>query len=178
MSAPTDLYDMAAEVLAACVAALDTLTAVDGLEGAPARRYVAPGLPAFDCCDELTVRVALIGQGGVPGVTAGREHSIGRQNLATLIATVTRCTPTGSGTGKSYKPPTEAALEANARQVLADGWVLWNHLSQQIASDTLLGGRCSVAHWDGGRPLDPQGGCAGWIFQLRPEIDGYTETAP
>lgn len=48
---PGDLYDLAQDLLAACVEALDTIPTYEPtLDGAPDRAFVVGGQPAADCC--------------------------------------------------------------------------------------------------------------------------------
>lgn len=177
MPGPGDLDALAHDVLDACVACLDTIPIeIPGLAGAPARTLVTPGIPVWDCCDQLAVHVAGVrDQSTRPqspvGVTA-RRHVYGRLTLAEIQATVTRCVPTGDVVGTVYEPPTEASLEAAAEQIHADGWALYNGIYNRIAQG-ILSDRCSEVAWDGLQTAAPAGGCGGWTFVLRFQLGGY-----
>jgi hypothetical protein len=165
----TDLQFLAEEYLAACVEALDTVpTFAPGLGGAPERSFVSPGLPAFDCCDQLTVHVAGVSDSSTsPAIPTGRSATSMKVNVVSLVATSTRCLPVG-------EPPSALDLQASAEQLNADGWALWNHLYNMIRAD-LLFTLCGEVFWDGLRSINPQGGCGGWTLSLRVQLDGYEE---
>ena len=91
--------------------------------------------------------------------------------LVGLVATATRCLPTGD----NQNPPTAAELEDAAAQINADGWALWNHVYNLIRAD-LLFTLCGEVFWDGLRSINPQGGCGGYTLNLRVELSGYEET--
>lgn len=168
---PRDLFTLAGGFLDACVEALDTIpTFAPGLGGAPARSFVSPGQPAFDCCDQLTVHVAAVNE--LSPTAYGEKARIGhRTNMVTLVATSTRCIPVISDSGNI---PSVTDMEAAAEQIDADGWALWNHVWNLIRAD-LLFTLCGQIYWDGLRSINPQGGCGGWVLQLRVELDGYEE---
>jgi hypothetical protein len=173
-----DLHGLAVELLDAAMFALDTLPAMDAtLKGAPERRYVSPGTPALDCCDQLTVHIASLEEAPTEplGLGAGRRASLGRVNHAVLTLTLTRCVPTGTHGKTTYTPPTDLELNAAAEQIDADGWALWNHLYNRIRAG-LLFSLCDGVFWLGARSLGPEGGCAGWVFGFRVVLDGYEET--
>ena len=166
---PEDLQDLAQEFLDACVEALDTIPSVaPGLGGAPARSYVSPGRPAFDCCPQLTVHTGPVTASPTsPGTTTGTSARSALVTVPALIATIVRCIPTGE------QPATED-MQAAAEQINADGWALWNHILNLIRAGDLFQ-VCGEVFWDGLRPVDPQGGCAGWTLNLRVLLDGYQE---
>ena len=164
---PEDLQALAQEFLDACVEALDTIPMfAPGLGGAPERSFISPGLPAFDCCDQLTVHVA-----GVNSDPIQPPKNKNRVNIVSLVATATRCLPTGD----NQNPPSADDLQDSAAQVNADGWALWNHIFNLIRAD-LLFTLCGEVLWDGLRSINPQGGCGGYTLNLRVELDGYEET--
>ena len=163
---PQDLFTLAEDFLDACVEALDTIpTFAPGLGGAPERSYVAPGLPALDCCPQLTVDVRGVQEEGPSGPGSGqRARYGGRKNQVLLVATVVRCYP-------QEIPPDVSEMQAAAEQVAADGWALWNFLWNLIRAGELF------TLCDDSRPelrqLAPSGGCAGWTFSMRVAQEGY-----
>ena len=166
---PGDLYTFAVELLAASVEALDTIPVFDpGLTGAPDRSFVSPGQPAFDCCPQLTVHVA-----GVSEFPAGQTdtHKAGaRQNLVTFVVTSVRCLSESN----TELPPDPLDLQADAEQLDADGWALWNHLWNLMRSGDLFT-LCGPVTWGGLRSLTPSGGCGGWTLTISAEVEGYEE---
>src|SRR4051812_1224440 len=96
---PNDLQALAAEWLAACTAALATTD-----EGAIDRSFVSPGVPAFDCCPQLTVHVGGPAEGATaplaPPLQPGHRTSIGVVPLVPLTATVIRCIPGMTDSGE------------------------------------------------------------------------------
>lgn len=170
---PGDLNALCAAFLAACEDALNTISD-PGLTGAPARSYVSPGLPALDCCDQLTVdaRSVLEDIRSPAGAGSGqRARYSARKNQVALVATVTRCVPVIQDT---KNPPSVAEMEAAAAQINADGWALWNVLWNLVRSGdlfTLCGDSSPTL-----RQLAPSGGCAGWTLQMVVELEGYEGT--
>jgi hypothetical protein len=162
-----DLHALAEELLDASVDALDTIPTFDpGLAGAPDRTFVPPGLPALDCCDQLTVHVVAVNE-SPPGQS--NTHKTGsRRNIVTLVVTTTRC----YDLPKDGSTPTEAQLSGTAEQLNADGWALWNYLWNLMRSGELLT-LCDEVFWDGLRSLTPSGGCGGWVLTLRAAYEGY-----
>ena len=100
----------------------------------------------------------------------------GKLNIVTYQIVSSRCIPNGFNpqTGL-YNPPPAASLTAAAKQLNYDGWALWNHLFHLQASDLLLN-LCDEVFFDGLNALQPSGGCAGWMAQIRAQVDGYVET--
>src|SRR5665811_316733 len=99
MGAATDLFDLAKEYLQACEAAVATTPG-----GPIARSFVSPGLPAWDCCPQLSVHVGgpVIGDTMplAPPLQPGhRFEDTGTVNLVALTATVLRCSPTFTAGG-------------------------------------------------------------------------------
>ena len=172
---PENLHALAEEYLDACTAALDTIQDfAPGLGGAPERRFISPGLPAFDCCDQLSVHIqgVLDAQTLPGGLGAGRRHAYGgKVNLVLMVATLTRCVPVI--TDKTWPTPEE--MEVAAEQINADGWALWNHLFNLALAGQLFQ-FCGEVHWDGLNSIVPQGGCGGWTLGVRVRLDGYQET--
>jgi hypothetical protein len=173
---PEDLHELVEEMLAADVEALNTIpTFAAELAGAPARAFPSPGIPVWDCCEQLTVHVDGIGENATSpaGLATGRRHVHGRINLPGLITTVTRCVPVVGGTQLDALPSIES-MTAAARQINADGWALWNHIYNMLQGGTLLA-RCHEVYWEGLRAVAPSGGCGGWVLTLRVQLDGYEE---
>jgi hypothetical protein len=173
---PEDLHALAEELLAACVESLDTIPLfASDLAGAPARAFLSPGIPVWDCCEQLTVHVDGVGENATSpaGLATGRRHVHGRINLPGLITTVTRCVPVVGGTQMDALPSIES-MNAAARQINADGWALWNHIYNMLQQEVLLA-RCHEVYWEGLRAVAPSGGCGGWVLTLRVQLDGYEE---
>ncbi|HET9234986.1 MAG TPA: hypothetical protein VFP10_12670 [Candidatus Eisenbacteria bacterium] len=164
---PEDLQDLAQEFLDACVEALDTIpVSAPGLGGAPERSYITHALPAFDCCPQLTVHVASVTPSPTsPGTAIGTSARSALVTVVGLVATILRCVQAGENI------PT-ATMTAEAAQINADGWALWNEILNAIRAGTLFQ-QCGEVFWDGLRPSPAQGGCAGWTLNLRVLLDGY-----
>ena len=165
---PGDLDALAHDLLDAAVEALDTIPTFEpGLAGAPARSFVSPGVPAFDCCDQLTVDVRPITENPLspsgPG-SGQRARFQARHNEVVLVITITRCVPTGP-------EPLTTDLEDAAAQTNADAWALWNDLWNQVRSGDLFR-LCSDSR-PALRPVQPSGGCAGWTMAYQVELEGY-----
>lgn len=165
---PEDLQALAEDLLEVAVDALDSIPTFDpGLAGAPDRSYVSPGMPSFDCCDQLTVHI--------PGVNelpqANNTHQQGaRKNIVIFTVTATRCIPSL----ENGNIPEAAEITAAAAQTNADGWALWNHIWNAIRSGELFS-ICGPVSWDGLRAINPSGGCGGYVLTLRAEVEGYEE---
>jgi hypothetical protein len=147
------------------------LVILDGNGNEPiVREFVSHGPPALDCCNQLAVHVAQIGEAATQTgnvLQAGLRHNAARVNLTTLLTTVTRCHPVLEDDGN---PPTAAELTAAAAMLNADAWSLWNGLYR--AQDDLFSA-CDLVFFDGIVPLPPQGGCAGYVMAIRFELQGY-----
>ena len=171
MSGPADLFDLCDELLAASVEALDTIPdSAPELAGSPERSFISPGLPALDCCPQLTVHSSFVQDAATSpgGLSAGRKVA-GKINQVSLVATIARCIPVIDDSGTL---PALADMQAAAEQINADGWALWNHLYNLWLAG-LLFTYCGEVFWEGLRPLTPQGGCAGWTLSLRVSLGGY-----
>lgn len=167
---PSDLYALAEELLDACIEALETIPVlVPGLDGAPARAFVAPGAPAADCCPQLTVHTVGVFEDQLGAPVPGRSYMTTRMNQVTLAVTLFRC----ADMSKAVPPQTE--LTAAAAQVNADGWALWNHLYNMIRAGTLFS-ECGEAKFGQLLSLQPSGGCVGWTWPIEVHLDGYEET--
>src|SRR5512147_528845 len=107
---PQDLQDLARDLRNACAEALDTIpTFVPGSVGAPARTFVSPGKPAYDCdCPgdgQLTVHVSSVSE------RLGAQKDV-RINDATMVVTILRCIPM-----RDQGPPPTDDMEASATQI-------------------------------------------------------------
>ena len=171
---PGDLYELAAELRDVCIEALDSIPnfgGLDDLEGAPGYAFVSDAAPIADCCDDgmLAVHVNNVGdrfsREGQPGAP--------KLNVPTFIVTVLRCVPLGEGAGAEYTPPTADQIEESARQLLADGWALWNHIYNLIRAREFLTAcqRADFVSMQSIRPADGQ--CAGWQLAILAQLDGY-----
>lgn len=174
-----DLDALAHALLDACIEALDTIPAFDAtLKGAPDRTFVSPGNPVADCCEQLAVHVPIIGEADTSpgGLNAGKRYATARINHVGLLATITRCVPTGvESPGGDYRPPSPSSLSAAAAQIDADGWALWNHLFNLQSSGLLLS-LCDEVFFDGITAAAPSGGCGGWQVAVRAYLGGYSES--
>lgn len=157
------LYLLAADLLDA---------ATTSLTDPPDRRFVSPGLPALDCCPQLTVHPGPLAKAsalaGGPLVPYEQVTGIS-ENLWSLVITITRCTanPTGA------QPPPAALLAAIAAETLTDVWDIWNGIQDQIRSGILfhdLG--CKATSIGPAVPLDEQGGCVGWTLSVGAIVPG------
>lgn len=182
MSSPDALHAFALEFLGECVDILNTIPTLvpgQGLLGAPERYFVSPGLPAWDCCEQLAVHAAPMAEADTTpsGLDAGRRSArFARINHPSFVATITRCVPTGELTaGGTVKLPESVDLTMAARQINADGWALWNGLFNRVYAGRLLT-LCDEVFWDAIIPVVPAGGCAGWTVTMRASLGGYPET--
>lgn len=175
---PQDLHELAEELLAASIAALDTVpVAIPGLEGAPERSMVTYADPVADCCPQLTVHTGPITEAPTSpqGLPIERRAGIHiRINHVGLFVTLFRCVPVPDPNLADYEPPAVEAIEAAAEQLNADGWALWNHLFNRVDAGLLLS-RCGGIIPEVLRPIPGSGGCAGWIGSFRVKLDGYEE---
>jgi hypothetical protein len=166
----SDLQTLAEDVL-------DASGQILGTTGNPEieRAFVSHGPPALDCCNQLAVHVAQIGEAATQAGTVlqpGLRHSFARINLTALMITVTRCHPVLDDNGT--QPPSPAELTEAAAMLNADAWALWNGLYR--AQDVLFDA-CDLVFFDGMTPLPPQGACAGWMMQIRFVLEGYAPPA-
>lgn len=166
VSTLTSLYDLATQVR---TLAEGMLAATEG--GTPAISYTSPSRPAHDCCDALIVWVPNLQEEGTsplsPLLATGHRTQFGRVNLVTLYIEVLRCSPTVGRDGL----PLPGENEAVSNIVLQDAWALWTGFYQAIEAGEFKS-QCQVVHWDIGRFIPDSGGCVGWQFQMRPELNG------
>lgn len=142
---------------------LNTTTAL-----APASQFLTPSRPAFDC-EFVAVQISRLAEDATSPTatldTKRRKH-FGNIILATFIIYVVRCAPQITGAN----PPTDAQKTASAEMVYEDAWYLWNGIRSE--QDDLFDG-CLGVYFDGGLPIQEQGGFVGWQFQIRASIEGY-----
>lgn len=159
-------FEYAEQLLAVC---LEALLITEG--GEPERHFVSPTTPVLDCCNQLTVHIPLLSSEQTsPGGLAQGKAGIPRVNLVTLVAQATRCVPVPNAKGT---PPSMADQQEAARKIAQDGWAIWNHLQRSKQAGTLFDGRCPAVFLDQPLPIAAGGGCAGWQFTVRPQVDGY-----
>ncbi len=170
---PGDLYDQTVLVLEASIDALDTIPSLSpGLLGAPERAFVCSGPPALDCCDQLTVNAAPIAERQTNPLNLGtstRHQQDFRKNYVGFLISITRCT------NFFEDIPSAAAQQAVAEQTYADAWALWNYLWNSERSGRLFT-ICGGVDNDRIFPITNSGGCAGWNFSFRAEVEGYETT--
>lgn len=171
VAGPNDLHALATDLLSASSDALDNIMAP--LLGAPDRQFVAPGEPAYDCCEDgqLTVHATAIGEDAHFGPTAsGVKHRASKAhvNLISWAVTIVRCVGAYGDGG----PPDPAAMEAVAEQTNADAWALWNGLWSATVSGDLFS-VCGEVYFDGLRAARTAGNCAGWVLTVRSSLDGF-----
>lgn len=177
---PGDLYDLAEELLEVCVQALDSVEDFpppqpdDYQPGAPDRRFVSPHAPIADCCEFLAVHVNNITDAFARTGASGGGGGAEKANVPSLIATLLRCVPVGTGEGQNYTPPPTAQLEAAARLLYADAWALWNHIYNLIRADEFLT-KCQRVDFVSMQSIAPEGGCGGWQLAFVTELHGYEE---
>lgn len=173
----TDLYDLLEQFLDACAEAV--LLAPGGAIG---RAFVSPGLPAFDCCPQLTVHaggpVLADTQPLSPPLQPGhRVDETGAVHLVAMTATVIRCVSVASN--DEGDPPTPASQDEAAQETLGDLWAIWNHLYTRKRNLTLWGPKQRELFFDPASSLNTSGGCAGWQIPIRVQLSGFrTEVTP
>jgi len=105
-----------------------------------------------------------------PGNFTGKSGVEGQIIAVPLTARIVRCLHQNEG-----EAPVPAVAQADAEQVNADGWALWNHVFNLIRAGELFT-LCGEVFWQGLRSVTSQGGCGGYQLSLLVEIDGYEET--
>lgn len=170
MATVSDIYDVAVAFLAASVTALEAT-----LAGPPERAFVAPGDPALDCCDQLTVHNDFLGEvdfAAGPGVGAkAMAINRGGKAIVTLQIQISRCVPVPSESGNTVVLPHPVDQQAAARTIDEDGWALWLGLNAELKHGD-LSRICDGAERLGANKMVPQGGCGGWVFTYRYPIQG------
>jgi hypothetical protein len=159
-----ELTIVAQAVLDTTVTILNTTPAL-----APDSQFLTPSRPAFDC-EFVAVQVARLGEETTSPLTTamvvGNRDRFGNVILATYVIYVVRCAPEMQGSN----PPTDAAKTASATTIQEDGWAIWNGWRDQ---QDFVFDDCIGVHFDGGVPIQEEGGFIGWQFQLRAMIEGY-----
>lgn len=165
------LHQVCLELLAVCA------QAVEATVGGPIeRRFVSPGLPAWDCCPQLTVHAGGPAEANTAPLAAAldighRANVQGRVNLVLLTITVLRCVPVAGDRGLELPHP--SAIEQAAAEVNEDVWAIWNHLFTEKRDGRLFGGKCRELMFAGSVSVATSGGCAGWQIPVQVELDGY-----
>lgn len=176
MADATGLHTLMGEVLSASIAALDTIPTFDpGLGGAPDRTFISSGQPALDCCDQLTVHAGPIREATTEPLVLGagtRHRQDFRINHVGMFVTITRCVELGEF---QDFPPSTVVLEEVAQQTNADAWALWNYIWNLLRAGE-LSTLCDEWFMDSLTPLQPSGGCSGWLLSMRAELHGYEGT--
>ena len=165
---PDDLFALAEEYLDLCVVALEAA------QGAPPRRYVSPGPPAWDC-ELVAVHVGgpvVAPTSSGPGALAEghRLQATGQVNIIDLVATILRCVPVMKADGSA---PVASSVTDASRVTLSDLWTIWNHIAHGRREGTLFDGKCRDVTMDPAVTLAPAGGFAGWQVSVRVQLDGY-----
>lgn len=172
MAAVTDLDDLAHEFLDACAAALALTDA-----GTPDRQLVSPGPPAWDCCPQLSVHVNAPAwantQPTSPDLSPGhRIQAYGVVYLVEMVATMIRCSPTINE--QEMALPRASDLTAAAKATNDDIWAVWNYIPKAIRAGTLFAPKERETFVDLPRAQNQEGGCAGWEFTVRVQLDGFS----
>jgi hypothetical protein len=161
-----DLLDAASQAVATTV-------------GGPIERaFVSAGPPALDCCPQLSVHVASLtveNTSPTTPVTAPghRITTTGMIFLATLVVTVARCVPISEENRQIIVPPSPESLTRSAVEIDEDLWAIWNLVAELQLNGEIFGGRCKALYYDPPTPLATEGGCGGWVWNVRAAIDGY-----
>lgn len=160
-------YQWAGELLGVAAAAL---AATSG--GVIPRAFVAAGLPALDCCPQLTVHTqghGILSTSAPGALTAGHRRTVGVVRYIRFVITVVRCAPVPGDKGK---PPTPTVQEAIAAEINEDPLAVIDAVGKADAAGTLFGGTCREFYFDGASSLDPAGGCVGWVINYRASLEG------
>lgn len=136
--------------------------ATEGLD-LPSRRYVSPGVPAWDC-DQFVVYVERNTSGTVNAEdTSAIDCLVVRS--ATIVAEIARCVPKVEQAGDQVVVPTPEEEEAAAELVLTDPMALVNAAVQGYRDGSLAGCKgLAVVEWEA---LGPDGGFAGGRQRFR-----------
>lgn len=169
-----DLHAAADELL---IAASEACALAPG--GAMSRVYVSPGVPPWDCPDQLTVHVG-------PAIAVAETlplqpplqpmHRVGEGrhlNLVTMTVTALRCVNVMLPDQGRLILPDPAALEADAVVINGDVWAIWNHLATRKRNLTLFPPKVREFAFDPALPVITEGAIGGWQVQCRVQVDGY-----
>lgn len=168
MAGPTDVQDIAVGLLAACVASLDEAAPATT---APARRFINPGVPVDDCCEQLVVYASPVTERATK-IPAGQRHRLAWINLVTFSVLIGRCIPGAETKGSKIVLPDPAELTAASAIVNADGWALWNGLHNRAADGEIFS-ICDDIVFGPLQARTPSGGCAGWLLDITAAVHGY-----
>lgn len=167
---PLGLYNAPKELLDAATASLGA--------GAPSRRYVSVGEPAFDC-DQMTTHIVSFGVAPTSPQGAPRDTQLRHTVLyeAVLALIVVRCyTDAGAEPSlldQTVKLPTVAALTAVAQVLHTDAWKLWHDLRDGFKNGTLFAGAgCRGKSLGPLVPIGEQGAVNGWRLTVTVEVGG------
>lgn len=178
MSDALAAYDLAVDLLAVAADALDTLPLLDpDLRGAPTHQYVSAGLPAIDC-EQVSAHVPALYEAGTwtpQGPASLAEVArirLGQVSEVAVAIIVARCVVGPQESGSTIVLPSVAQLEADGKQVSADGWAIWQGLQTARRNGRL--GDCASMMINPAVALNPSGNFAGWTLTVQKPVDGYT----
>lgn len=160
-------FEWAQDLLEVAAAALATTAG-----GSVERAFVAAGLPALDCCPQLTVHTAghgLLATASPGSLTPGHRRTVGSVRYVRFIVTVVRCAPVAKAEGTPPSPQAQAAIAAVVNE---DAPAIVDAVAKADAAGILFGGTCREFYYDGATSLDPAGGCVGWTINFRASIEG------
>ena len=174
MNNPTHLLDVMTSFLTVACACLE-----DTPNGAPEECFISHGPPAFDCCNLLAVWVERIrpshGFGEGQYQTGGKlwDRCCELNSVADIgIRLLRPCYPGLVDNPRNPFPGAEKIHGASS-DLLIDIWVLECCLSQAACDGVLFppGTNCLELGIGHASPVQPDGGCAGWTWELTVELD-------
>lgn len=171
MAGPTDLYDLAAGLLADVVAIFAAPIGGGPPIALPDRQYVSDGQAvAFDCA-ELVVAAPRLYTGYAASENLERvQRGQGVPVAAEFTIYLTRCVPKIDTTGSGQViVPTPTEIDASAQAILQDGWVLYAGVLQRHHAGTLFAD-CEDVFVGQLLSLGPEGGLGGWALPVRTQI--------
>lgn len=140
----------------------------------PARQFVSPGLPAWDC-DILAVQATrTFGHAGnvaaeiIDPQTPSAGHAM--RGVA-LDVHLIRCVPTTHDDGTNISVPSVIEEEAAAEVILTDAQLLLNVLVAAQRAGDLPG--CSGLAFEQWRNLGPSGGLGGGVLTVRVQVGAW-----
>lgn len=148
------------------LAGLILQAAADGLTAhgrtVPARRYVADGIPVWDC-EQLTIFAdAILPHQGNPFDQIARSGAAGcvTMQAAGFIIGHVRCVASAT---KATPTPSVAALDASGRAVLGDAAAIWDGIRNAMAVGTLPQKQMGFGSW---QAIEPAGGFGGGTLRI------------
>lgn len=149
------IFDVAAMILACATVSLDDTTSA----GAPARRYVAIGLPAHDDCCEGQLTVSLVRH--YTSMSFPTQDTVQVQCGMPYVAIdlnveIIRCAPTLDNLGR---PPTIGEINASSQLVAIDALAVWNGVACCLQTRREVDDWASVMRET--QYITPGGGCVG-----------------